>query len=29
MGIQGNASLMLYSFEGDHPHREKLENIEK
>jgi len=29
MGIQGNASLMLYALEGDHPHREKLENIEK
>jgi len=29
MGIQGNASLMLYALEEDHPHREKLENIEK
>jgi two-component system cell cycle sensor histidine kinase/response regulator CckA len=29
MGILGNASLMLARIEADHPHHEKLKNIEK
>ena len=29
MGIQGNASLMLLELDADHPHYEKLKNIEQ
>ena len=28
MGIQGSISLLLYDLKADHPHRQKLENIE-
>jgi two-component system, cell cycle sensor histidine kinase and response regulator CckA len=28
MGIQGSISLLLYDLKSDHPHRQKLENIE-
>jgi len=29
MAVQGNTSLMLLDFDSDHPHRERLKNIEK